>query len=64
VLQPGEANLRQRTYFSFWWSSDLDVNTLEMAGNLKGRLDGTRLHEIQEAIRTSKRLILKRLIGC
>src|SRR6266568_7503825 len=36
VLEPGEANLRQRTYFRFWWSGDIDIPTLIQAGRYRG----------------------------
>ena len=63
VLEVGEANLRQRTHFRFWWSGDIDLNTLVTEGRFKGRLDVTRRDEIGASIRTSKRAVLKRLVG-
>ncbi len=63
VLEAGEANLRRRTYFRFWWSGDIDLATLVEAGWLKGRLVPERRNEIGAAIRASKRSALKRLIG-
>jgi hypothetical protein len=62
VLEPGEANFRQRTYFGFWWSADIDISTLMQVGRYKGSLDLARRDEIAAAIRASKRIALKRLV--
>jgi len=62
VLEPGEANLRQFTYFRFWWSGDIDISTLMQVGRYRGSLDLERHHEIGSAIRASKRIALKRLV--
>lgn len=63
VLEAGEANLRQRTYFRFWWSGDIDISTLAQAGRYRGSLKPSRLDEIVVAIRASKRIALQRLVG-
>ena len=62
VLDPGEANLRKRTHFSFWWSGDINLNTLIREGHLKGRLGVNRQEEIGTSIQASKRAILKKLV--
>lgn len=62
VLEEGEANLHERTHFGFWWSGDIDVGTLTELGRLRGRLDAGRLGEIACAIRTSRRVALRRLV--
>jgi hypothetical protein len=62
VLEPGEANLRLRTHFRFWWSGDIDIASLLRTGQLRGRLDRARHGEIGIAIRASKRAVLKRLV--
>ena len=63
VLEPGEANLRQRTRFGFWWSGDIDIPTLMQAGRYRGSLELGRREEIVDAIQASKRLVLQRLVG-
>jgi hypothetical protein len=63
VLDVAEANLPRRTYFRFWWSGDIDLSLLVRVGRFKGRLDHARDHEIGEAVRSSKRAGLKRLVG-
>jgi hypothetical protein len=62
VVEAGEANLRKRTHFRFWWSGDIDLATLVEAGRLKGRLDPGRRDEIGAAVRVSNRSALKRLL--
>jgi len=62
VLEPGEANLRQRTHFRFWWSGDIDISTLKQAGRYRGSLELGRRDEIETAIRASKRIVLQRLV--
>lgn len=62
VLERGEANLQQRTYFRFWWSGDIAVATLLRLGKRKGCIDPARCHEIRSAIHESKRAALKRLV--
>ena len=63
VLEVGEANLRARTHFRFWWSGDIDIVTLIQAGRFKGRLAPERRAEIPAAIRASKRTVLQKLVG-
>lgn len=62
ILEVGEANLRRRTHFRFWWSGDIDLATFGQTGELKGRLDSARLEEIVVAIGDSRRAALKRLV--
>ena len=62
VAEPGEANLRERTYFRFWWSGDIDLATLVEVGWFKGRLAPARRGEIGAAVRASNRSALKRLL--
>ncbi len=64
VLEAGEGGLEKRGYFSFWWSGDLGVTTLVSVGRFKGRLALARHDEIRVAICASKRVALKRLVGC
>jgi len=64
VLEAGEANLRWRTYFRFWWSGDIDIPSLVAVGRLKGQLDPARVSEIRTTIGASKRIVLKKLVGC
>jgi len=64
VLEPGDAGLDKRGYFSFWWSGDLGVTTLVAVGRYKGRLDSTRHDDIRAAICASKRSVLKKLVAC
>jgi hypothetical protein len=64
VFAPGEANLRKRTHFRFWWSGDIGIPTLVTCGKFVGKLATERLGEIVAAIRASRRSVLKRLVGC
>lgn len=64
VLEAGEAKLKQRTYFGFWWSGDISLPVLIGTGIYRGRLAPERLHEIRAAICAGKRIALKRLVGC
>ena len=63
VLEVGEANLRNRTHFRFWWSSDIEIATLVNAGRFIGRLDLGRRPEIAAAVHASKRAVLRRLVS-
>jgi hypothetical protein len=62
VVEAGDANLRNRTHFCFWWSSDIHIATLVQAGRFVGRLELGRRPEIVAAILGSKRAVLKRLV--
>jgi len=64
VLAPGEANLRKRTHFRFWWSGDIGIPALVTCGRFVGKLARERLGEIGVAIRASRRSVLKRLADC
>jgi hypothetical protein len=64
ILEPGEANLKQRTYFGFWWSGDVSLPVLIGTGVFRGRLVPERQSEIRAAIGAGKRIVLKRLVGC
>jgi hypothetical protein len=63
VVEAGEANLSERTYFSFWWSNDIGIPTLLACGKLIGCIDPARHPEINAAIRAGKRAALKKLVG-
>jgi mRNA-degrading endonuclease toxin of MazEF toxin-antitoxin module len=63
VLEPGDAGLDKRSYFSFWWSGDLSVTALATVGRFKGRLDAARLDEIKAAICASRKVALKKLVA-
>jgi len=63
VLEIGDANLRERTHFRFWWSGDIEIAALVQEGRFKGRLDPLRRVEIVAAIRASKRVALQRLVS-
>jgi len=64
VLEAGEAGLRKRTYFCFWWSGDIGIPVLVACGRFVGKLATERMGEIGAAIRASRRATLKRLVGC
>lgn len=64
VTEPGEANLVERTYFKFWFSSSIPIPKLIARGKLRGRVGLERKAEIGPAIRASKLMALKRLVGC
>jgi hypothetical protein len=63
-FRAGEAGLPEFTYFSFWFSSDLGVQTLISCGRLCGKVDVGRVAEIRGAIAASRRPVLKRVAGC
>lgn len=57
----GDCGLSEDTYFRFTWSSSIDLTSLATHGKWRGRLDKTRLFEIEGAIKASNRVVLKRL---
>jgi hypothetical protein len=59
VIEPGETELKGRSYFSFWISSAVDIGTLRAAGKYRGRLAPTRLPDILTAIAASNLTALK-----
>jgi hypothetical protein len=64
VFQAGEAGLPELTYFSFWFSSDLGIQTLTSCGRRCGKVDAQRLPEIRKAIAACRRPGLKRVASC
>ena len=64
ILNSGEATLNRTTYFGFWWSGDISISVLVGAGRLQGRITAERRSEIRAGICASKRVALKRLVGC
>jgi len=63
VFQAGEAGLPELTYFSFWFSNDLGIQTITSCGRLRGKVDAQRLPEIRIAITACRRPGLKRVTG-
>ncbi len=63
VIEPGETELIEQTYFSFWTSSPVDIGTVRTEGKFRGRLAATRHIEIEAAIEASKLAALKVLKG-
>lgn len=64
IFQAGEAGLPELTYFSFWFSNDLGIETLTSCGRLCGKVDAQRLPEIRKAIAACRRPGLKRVASC
>jgi hypothetical protein len=64
VFQAGEAGLPELTYFNFWFSNDLGIQTLTSCGRLCGKVEAQRITEIRTAIAASRRPGLKRVAGC